>query len=675
MGRVAPPIDEGTVFRSVFLSHPDAMLLVDAQGTVVLANPMAHQLLGYPAGELVGYSVDELVPAAIRPRHAAYRSAYMHAPRARPMGTQIDLVAQKRDGSEVMVEIALSPLQEHGLPYVVAAVREVSDYPRVKQALKRARQAEHLALFGRLAVDMRTPQDLLAAVPCVSIDALESHACAVFLSDGPSIRLAASGGMDTALDDSAGEVLDACFRPLLTHGVTLSARDADPARRLVLPPSFEAGGWSDALAVPLTDRGRAFGGVVAFARAPMRFGQDEKRFMESLANMLATALQRAQTEEQLQHAQRLDSVGQLTGGISHDFNNLLTVIDGNLQVLEETPALASDRAAAESVASATRATRRAAELTHKLLAFSRRQVLRPERIEIGELLHSLRDLLSRTLDQRIVLHVEVPPDCPPCKADAGQLEAALLNIAINARDAMPSGGRLTFRATRCGAVPFRIEDDPLERPGDYVEIAVSDSGSGMPEAVRERAFEPFFTTKSPGRGTGLGLSTVYGFARQGRGAVTLDSAPDSGTTVKLYLPCHAEDTPVDASSLVHSGDFSGLHVLLVEDDANVREVLLRYLRGLRCDVTQAPSAEDALHCLGPQGRVDLLVSDISLGAGMRGTDLAALATERAPALAVLLISGFAQSHEDTAARWRVLRKPFRRESLARAMSEALGRQG
>lgn len=239
---------------------------------------------------------------------------------------------------------------------------------------------------------------------------------------------------------------------------------------------------------------------------------------------------------------------------------------------------------------------------------------------------------------------------------------------------MPSGGRLTFRATRCGAVPFRIEDDPLERPGDYVEIAVSDSGSGMPEAVREPAFEPFFTTKSPGRGTGLGLSTVYGFTRQSRGAVTLDSAPDAGTTVKLYLPCHADDTPVDASSWVHSGDFRGLHMLLVEDDADVREVLPRYLRGLRCDVTQAPSAEEALHCLGPQGRVDLLVSDVYWGRHARHRPGGPCDGTRARAgrAAHLRLRPVARGDGGP------LEGPAQAlpaQSLARAMSEALGRRG
>jgi PAS domain S-box-containing protein len=661
MGSVAPNIDERTVFRSMVLSHPDALLLVNAEGTIVLANPVAYQLFGYPPDELVGCCVDELVPAGIRPRHAAYRSAYAQAPRSRPMGTQMDLVAQKRDGSEVMVEIALSPLQEHGLPYVVAAVREVSEYPRVKQALKRARYAEHLAQFGRLAVDMRSSQDLLSAVPAMATGAMEAEACAVFLSDGRSVRVGAASGLDLSGADAVGGELEALLREVLTREATLSSSEADPERQFRIPTSWQDRGLDDGLAVPLTDRGRVFGAVVVLTRGGARFGEDGQRFLESLANLLATALQRSQTEEQLQHAQRLDSVGKLTGGIAHDFNNLLTVIGGNLQVLEERPAVANDSGAAEMVGSATRATRRAAELTGKLLAFSRRQVLQPERIEVGHLLNTLRDMLCRTLDQRIVLQVDVPPDCPPCKADAGQLEAALLNIAINARDAMPSGGRLTFAAFRCAALPLSIGNDG-GGPANYVEIAVSDSGKGMPDSVRERAFEPFFTTKEAGRGTGLGLSTVYGFARQSRGAVSLESTPGQGTTVRLYLPCHDEATTSDDSSSLHAASFSGLHVLLVEDDADVRHVLLRYLAALRCDVTEARSAEDALQYLNAQAGIHLLLSDIALGSGLRGTDLAAIASERLPGLPILLISGFSQADQDTAARWTVLRKPFRRES-------------
>ena len=258
------------------------------------------------------------------------------------------------------------------------------------------------------------------------------------------------------------------------------------------------------------------------SREQRDFGDDEVRFLESLGNLLASSLQRVQSEEDLSHAERLESVGQLTGGIAHDFNNLLTVIQGNLQVLEELPALAGDAHGEQLVGAAMRAARRGAELTAKLLAFSRRQVLQPSALDVGALLHSLADMLRRTLDQRIAIDVEIGSPCPAVLADPGQLEAALLNIAINARDAMPNGGSLRFRAEAFAGLPAGMEDsaDASDPAGlGFVAISIADNGIGMSEDVKERAFEPFFTTKAPGRGTGLGLSTVYGFVKQSRGAL------------------------------------------------------------------------------------------------------------------------------------------------------------
>ena len=215
------------------------------------------------------------------------------------------------------------------------------------------------------------------------------------------------------------------------------------------------------LAVPLSDRGRTIGTVVVCSRLAQRFGADEQRFLESLSNLLATSLQRAQSEDALKHAQRLESVGQLTGGIAHDFNNLLTVIQGNLQVLEELPALADDAYGQQLVAAAARASRRGAELTGKLLAFSRRQVLQPSSLNVGQLLQSLADMLRRTLDQRIHIEVDMRRACPPVLADPGQLESALLNIAINARDAMREGGTLRFR----GPALQRLAGRGAQQPG------------------------------------------------------------------------------------------------------------------------------------------------------------------------------------------------------------------
>ena len=673
-----PVIDAQPVFRSLFAAYPDALLVADANGTIVLANPSAAALLGYSVDELVGLNVDALVPDSIRPRHAAYRGAYAKSPKPRPMGMQMDLVAKRKDGSEVMVEIALSPLQEAGAPLVVAAIRDIGAYPRVKQALQRARYSEHLAQLGRLAVNARDPQVLLEQVPRIAAAALEVEAAKIFLLEGNQLEFRVAAGVGVLASEDVGSLVanrpDTPVGFALAQGRPVVIPDLRTEDRFTVPQAYLDAGIVSGLSVPLSDRGRIIGVFAVRSRQPKRFGDDEVRFLESLSNLLATSLQRAETEEALNHAQRLESVGQLTGGIAHDFNNLLTVIQGNLQVLEESPALAGQEHALQLVAAAARASKRAAELTGKLLAFSRRQVLQPSAVDVDALMHSLSDMLRRTLDQHIHIEVNVVPS-PACLADAGQLESALLNIAINARDAMPGGGTLRFNAQPCAAMPDDIHGEPdrAEATGaGFVAISISDSGVGMAEEVKERVFEPFFTTKEAGRGTGLGLSTVYGFVKQSKGGVSIDSQVGRGTTVTLYIPQVAASAPVHDSGPADENIAPGLRVLLVEDDSDVRAVVQNFLDTLRCDVTCCTNGEQALVALQTDAAFDLLLTDIALGAGMRGTALAALAQERRPQLRVLLMSGFSaellEADRDSPPSWELLRKPYSRAELARAIA-------
>ena len=685
-----PADEDDTLQQALFGAYPDALLLVDQGGRIVRANPAAEPLLGYTQQELVGLPVDALVPQALRARHAGYRRSYGEAPRARPMGTtQMDLAALRKDGSEVMVEIALSPVQGRHRSYVVAAIRDVAAYPRVQQALQRARYSEHLAHFGRLAVDARDPRLVLDQVPAIAAEALHADAAMVYLLDAAEIDFSLAGGVGLLHGDVVGMRVpnrpDTVPGYVWQQGRAVSVPEAAPADGspgLTLPEACRAAGMRAMLAVPLSDRGRVIGALVVCSRLAQRFGADELRFLESLANLLATCVQRARSEDALEHAQRLESVGQLTGGIAHDFNNLLTVIQGNLQVLEELPTLAADGHARQLLAAALRASRRGAELTGKLLAFSRRQVLQPSALDVGQLVHSLADMLRRTLDQRIRIEVDVAPSCPPVLADPGQLESALLNIAINARDAMLDGGRLRFSAQPCSALPAEVRhhlDETVAPEHGFVAIAISDSGSGMSEEVKQRAFEPFFTTKEAGRGTGLGLSTVYGFVKQSHGAVALDSAPDAGTTLTLYLPQPATAAERGGPAEPPQALPPGLRVLLVEDDAEVREVVHRFLLDLGCRVTPTASGEQALLELRPQAEVDLLLSDIALGAGMRGTQLAALAQARLPRLAVLLMSGYSaellDADRDAPLGWELLHKPYSRAELAAAMARLMAVRG
>ncbi len=632
------PVVELELFRSLFAAYPDALLLVDTQGLIVLANPQATELLGYAAEEWPGLPVEALVPEGIRPRHAAYRQAYAQQPRARPMGTQMELVARRRDGSEVMVEIALSPLRDHGLPYVVAAVRGIDSYPRVQQALRRARYSDCVAQMARLAVDEPDMQVMLQRLTEAVAEVVQTQSVEVWLLE-PGRRgchLAAGVG--------------------LLPGQTLGMQ---------LPSSADI---QASHAVPLTDRGEVMGVLALRCLQAREFKADELQFVQSLASLLATRLQRARSEEALQHVQRLETVGQLTGGIAHDFNNLLTIIQGNLQVLQEHPALQHDEAGAASVQAALRASLRGAELTNKLLAFSRRQSLSPRPLDLGAMLHALAGMLRRTLDRSIEVQVQTPPQALHALADPGQLESALLNLAVNARDAMPGGGVLRFA---CYAMPQAQGDLAHElAPGRaYVAIEVSDTGCGMPPEVSERAFEPFFTTKDVGRGTGMGLSTVYGFAKQSLGAVWLRSTPGQGTTVMLVLPGAA--APGEAASAPAQPRLpQGLRVLLVEDQTEVRQTVARTLADLGCTVLALANAEQALQQLASQPLPDLLLSDVALGPGLRGTELARQARQRWPGLARLLMSGYANEAR-AAGDDELLRKPFDRATLAAAMLRAL----
>jgi PAS domain S-box-containing protein len=683
-GQLPSGIDETTVFRSLFAAYPDGLLVADAKGLIVMANLMAARLLGYEAHELVGLPVDELVPDSIRPRHAAYRDAYAGNPKPRPMGTQMELVAKRRDGSEVMVEIALSPLQSHGLPLVVAAIRDIGAYPRVKQALQRARYSEHLAQLGRLAVDARDPRVVLEQLPTIAAQALQVDTALVLLLESNRLEFQLAGGVGLLEDESVGMRIPS--RPetpagfVLEQGQPVKTEDYAKEQRFSVPPSYIDAGLVSGLAVPLMDRGRTIGILAVRSSEEKHFGDDEMRFLESLSNLLTTSLQRAQSEEALSHAQRLESVGQLTGGIAHDFNNLLTIIQGNLQVLEELPALAGQAYGQQLVAAASRASKRGAELTSKLLTFSRRQVLQPTQVDVAAMFASLTNMLRRTLDQHIHIDIEAPGEGLIVQADPGQLEAALLNIAINARDAMPEGGRLRFSAHRCTALPSEVRSElgDLSPPDEqFIALSIADDGTGMPDEVKERAFEPFFTTKEAGRGTGLGLSTVYGFVKQSNGAVLIDSEPGKGTTLTLYIPRPtqlAEASPDEESESTQCVP-QGLRVLLVEDDPEVRAVVHTFLVALACVVTQAASGEQALLELQTGVDFDLLLTDIALGPGMRGTQLATLAQERLPKMAVLLMSGFSsellEADRQSPPSWELLRKPYSRTDLVRAIASVL----
>lgn len=381
-------------------------------------------------------------------------------------------------------------------------------------------------------------------------------------------------------------------------------------------------------------------------------------------------------QEQLHQAQKMEAVGQLTGGLAHDFNNLLMIIIANLDLLDTM--LKGQPAAQKLVNAAIGASLRGAELTKQLLAFSRRQQLLPQPIDMNQLVSATAELLRRTLGEAIEIRTAFGQDVWTAEADPSQVESALVNLSINARDAMPAGGRLTIETANVTLDDAYAADNPDAVPGDYVMLAVTDTGTGMPPEVVKRVFEPFFTTKAVGKGTGLGLSMVYGFAKQSGGHVKIYSEPGHGTTLRLYLPkARDQQASEPLPDLGDGGSIQGNDeiILVVEDNEDVRAVTARQLGILGYQVMLAETAAEAMAILQRGARVDVMFTDVVMPGGASGFDLAEQARALRPDLGILFTSGFTEvSLRNNAALEQsagLLSKPYRLEALARKIKEAL----
>jgi signal transduction histidine kinase/CheY-like chemotaxis protein len=386
-----------------------------------------------------------------------------------------------------------------------------------------------------------------------------------------------------------------------------------------------------------------------------------------------------QTAAQLHQSQKMEAIGNLTGGMAHDFNNLLSVVIGSVDLLQDK--VKHDPAALALTDAALQAGLRGAELTRQLLAFARRQRLEPKVTDVNELVTGMTRLLERILEENVEISLVTAPDLWPVTIDPAQLAAALTNLATNARDAMPSGGRLTIETRNTHLDADYTASNPDVVAGDYVLLEVSDTGTGMPAEVLDKVFEPFFTTKEVGRGTGLGLSMAYGFVKQSRGHIKIYSEVGQGTTVRLYLP-RAEQPEVSGPRAVAEAPSApvGGHeaVLVVEDDEDVRRVVVRQLADLAYSVFEAESPEAALAILrNPAIRIDLLFTDIVMPGGSNGRQLAETALTERPELKLLYTSGYTETamrrDRRLGQREYFISKPYRRSELARKLREVFDR--
>lgn len=417
--------------------------------------------------------------------------------------------------------------------------------------------------------------------------------------------------------------------------------------------------------------------IVAWTAAPdgkivFSFGRDITADRERAAAL-------AMAEEQLRQAQKMEAIGQLTGGIAHDFNNMLATIYGSIQLMQRKLAKGEQGGFEKLLDRASTSSQRAAALTQRLLAFARRQSLETRRVDVRALIGSLEDMFARTLGPRIELQVRLPDDLWPAKIDSAQLESALLNLVINARDAMPDGGQLTIEAANQRLDAAYAATQIELAPGEYVAVNVSDNGAGMPSSVIARVFEPFYTTKPIGQGTGLGLSMVYGFVKQAGGHVRVYSEVGQGTTITLYLPHDlSEGEVVPAMSRAFAEQpHGGGHILVVEDESSVREVIVSVLADLGYSYAEADDAQAALALLDGQQHFDLMISDVGLP-GMNGRQLAEIAMGRKPGLKVLFVTGYA---EQAAVRngllgegMQMITKPFVIDELANRIRTILQAQ-
>jgi len=694
--RAPSGVDSVQAWRQIVDSATETGIIsTDAEGRVTSWSAGAERLLGWTETEMLGQTLERLFPQKKAAKAQLRRE--MDEAIASGRGGGEDGWRRRSDGSQIWAVGEMSPIRddEGVLIGFTKILRDRTNQRAAEEAIRAERHT--LEVLNRAGSALAAETDLQSLVQIVT-DAGVALTGAQFgaffynvLGDaGESYMLyTLSGAPAEAFSKFPMPRNTAVFAQTFEGRCIVRSDDITKDERYGHNPPHK--GMPEGhlpvrsyLAVPVVSRGGEVIGGLFFGHAePGRFDERSERGLSGLAAEAAVAIDNARltqaaqreieerkraeealrelnatleqqvlerteelrrNEEALRQSQKMEAVGQLTGGIAHDFNNLLQVIIGNLEALQrnlpaESPRL--QRAANNAMAGAERA----ASLTQRLLAFSRRQPLNPRQVDPNALVGSMSDLLHRTLGETISVETVRGAGVWRIEVDPTGLESAILNLAVNARDAMPEGGRLTIETANTYLDEIYIRSHSEVPAGQYVVLSISDTGHGMDEATIAQAFEPFFTTKPVGHGTGLGLSQVYGFVKQSGGHLKIYSEPGDGTTIKIYLPRLdgvAMDDSQNVAAMAREGSATET-ILVVEDDADVREQSVEALGELGYRVLQAPDGPTALRLMRREAQVDLLFTDVVLPGGMTGAQVAAAASDIQPGLKVLYTTGYARN--------------------------------
>jgi PAS domain S-box-containing protein len=639
----------------------DAIICIDGDQTITLFNGGAQRVFGYRAGEVLGQNLRLLLPERAIQLHTTYVRDFASSPaQSRLMGERGAVAGRRKDGSEFPAEVSISKFaMPEGITYT-AILRDVSARVAADQLLRDREQRLSMALeVGQMGVfqndEARGTVDMDAtARTLLDWPPDETRASALLERIHPDDREAVVARIEGARRNGGSESFEfrvrlggGRYRWIQLHGVVHLDAVGRPLRSI-------------GIVRDVTDRRNIEQAL-------------EARVAERAASLKEEVERREEAQSELLRSQKLQAVGELAGGMAHDFNNLLTVITGNLELLGFGQL---DAKARDLLRRADEAAKMGGRLASRLLIIGRRQRLQPVLLDLNELARSMTDVLRRTLGDQIEIHTEFASDLWPTLADVSEIENAILNLAINARDAMPRGGKLVINTVNKALGPDDVVGETGLKPGDYVMLSVSDTGVGIPPEYLARVFEPYFTTKEAGRGTGLGLSTIYGFAKQSGGHLTIYSEVGKGTSVRLYLPRTSGAVTATESGLSTPDRAAGETVLVVEDNPDVRNVTVKRLDMLGYHVIAAENGPAAVAVLQGDRRIDLVFSDVMMPGGMSGFDLVAWVRTNRPEVKILLTSGFtgevAQNGErEPGGDVEVLRKPYALSELARAVREAL----